>query len=358
MGNASRAASIMTLLAILAAWTEASAEAPRPDRLAVLPVTQVEVAEIPVTYTVPGSVISDGRIDVSSRVVGFIERLDVREGQKVSRGDLLVQIDPTDIDEAIRQAQAGVRTSSEELEDAEQDVQKFTRLAQSGSAASETVRKARMRVDIARASLDRALSVLSAAQAQRSYAGITSPVDGIIVSVARRRGEMATAGSAILTIESREVLLFKAFVSESNLAAIDPKTPVTVRIDTLKDTLFQGRIRGVVPSGDDVTRRYEINLVLPNDLRLVPGMFGRADIVLGAQKAVLVPRGSVARRGGLDGVFVLDGTVARFRWLRLGRNLGDSVEVAAGLSGGETILAATNDAVRDGSVVGTAESKR
>lgn len=358
MGNASRAASIMTLLAILAAWTEASAEAPRPDRPAVLPVTQVEVAEIPVTYTVPGSVISDGRIDVSSRVVGFIERLDVREGQKVSRGDLLVQIDPTDIDEAIRQAQAGVRTSREELEDAEQDVQKFTRLAQSGSAASETVRKARMRVDIARASLDRALSVLSAAQAQRSYAGITSPVDGIIVSVARRRGEMATAGSAILTIESREVLLFKAFVSESNLAAIDPKTPVTVRIDTLKDTLFQGRIRGVVPSGDDVTRRYEINLVLPNDLRLVPGMFGRADIVLGAQKAVLVPRGSVARRGGLDGVFVLDGTVARFRWLRLGRNLGDSVEVAAGLSGGETILAATNDAVRDGSVVGTAESKR
>lgn len=348
----------MTLLAILAAWTEASAEAPRPDRPAVLPVTQVEVAEIPVTYTVPGSVISDGRIDVSSRVVGFIERLDVREGQKVSRGDLLVQIDPTDIDEAIRQAQAGVRTSREELEDAEQDVQKFTRLAQSGSAASETVRKARMRVDIARASLDRALSVLSAAQAQRSYAGITSPVDGIIVSVARRRGEMATAGSAILTIESREVLLFKAFVSESNLAAIDPKTPVTVRIDTLKDTLFQGRIRGVVPSGDDVTRRYEINLVLPNDLRLVPGMFGRADIVLGAQKAVLVPRGSVARRGGLDGVFVLDGTVARFRWLRLGRNLGDSVEVAAGLSGGETILAATNDAVRDGSVVGTAESKR
>jgi RND family efflux transporter MFP subunit len=358
MGNASRAASIMTLLAILAAWTEASAEAPRPDRPAVLPVTQVEVAEIPVTYTVPGSVISDGRIDVSSRVVGFIERLDVREGQKVSRGDLLVQIDPTDIDEAIRQAQAGVRTSREELEDAEQDVQKFTRLAQSGSAASETVRKARMRVDIARASLDRALSVLSAAQAQRSYAGITSPVDGIVVSVARRRGEMATAGSAILTIESREVLLFKTFVSESNLAAIDPKTPVRVRIDTLKDTPFQGRIRGIVPSGDDVTRRYEINIVLPNDPRLVPGMFGRADIVLGAQRAVLVPRGSVARRGGLDGVFVLDGTVARFRWLRLGRNLGDSVEVAAGLSGGETILAAANEAVRDGSVVGTAESQR
>ncbi|MGY6249329.1 efflux RND transporter periplasmic adaptor subunit [Bosea thiooxidans] len=358
MGNASRATCVIALVAVLATWTEASAEAPRPDNQAAVPVTQVQVAEIPVTYTVPGSVVSDGRIDVSSRVVGFIERLDVREGQKVSRGDLLVQIDPTDIDEAIRQAQAGVRTSREELDDAEQDVQKFTRLAQSGSAASETVRKAKVRVDIARASLDRAQSTLSAAQAQKSYAGITSPVDGVVVSVARRRGEMATAGSAILTVESREVLLFKTFVSESNLSAIDRTTPVLVRIDTLRDAPFQGRIRGIVPSGDDVTRRYEINIVLPNDSRLVPGMFGRADIVLGVQKAMLVPRASVTRRGGLDGVFVLDGTVARFRWLRLGRNVGESVEIVAGLSGEETILAAANGAVRDGSVVATVESAR
>lgn len=351
MGNVSRAASIIAVLAALTAWADASAEVPHPDKPVPLSITRVEVAEIPVTYTVPGSVVSDGRIEVSSRVVGFIERLDVREGQKVSRGDLLVQIDPTDIDEAIRQAQAGVRTSREELKDAEQDVQKFTRLAQSGSAASETVRKARVRVDIARAGLDKALSALAAAEAQRNYAGITSPVDGVIVSVARRRGEMATAGLPILTVESREVLLFKAFVSESNLAAIDPKTPVTVRVDTLKDTPLQGRIRGIVPSGDDVTRRYEINIILPNDPRLVPGMFGRAEIVLGARKAVLIPRASVTRRGGLDGIFILDGKIARFRWLRLGRNVGGSVEVVAGLSGGETILATASEAVGDGATV-------
>jgi RND family efflux transporter MFP subunit len=358
MGNASRATWVIALVTVLITSTEASAEAPRTDNQAAIPVTQVQVAEIPVTYTVPGSVVSDGRIDVSSRVVGFIERLDVREGQKVSRGDLLVQIDSTDIDEAIRQAQAGVRTSREELDDAEQDVQKFTRLALSGSAASETVRKAKVRVDIARASLDRTQSALSAAQAQKSYAGITSPVDGVVVSVARRRGEMATAGSAILTVESREVLLFKTFVSESNLSAIDPTTPVLVRIDTLKDAPFRGRIRGIVPSGDDVTRRYEINIILPSDPRLVPGMFGRAEIVLGVQKAVLIPRASVIRRGGLDGVFVLDGTVARFRWLRLGRNVGESVEIVAGLSGGETILAAANDAVRDGAVIAAAGISR
>ena len=51
----------------------------------------VELADVPISVTVPGSIVSDGRIDVSSRIIGFIEQLDVREGQTVSRGDVLVR---------------------------------------------------------------------------------------------------------------------------------------------------------------------------------------------------------------------------------------------------------------------------
>lgn len=358
MHRAFRGVSVLAVLSLLTACGEEAREQQSLAKPIAAAVTRVEVVDVPLTYVVPGSVVSDGRVDVSSRVVGFIEQLDVREGQKVARGDLLVRIDPSDIDEAIRQAQAGVRAGSEELADAEQDVQKFAKLAQSGSASSETLRKAKVRLDIAGATLDKARSALAAAEAQKGYASITSPVDGIIVSVAKRRGEMATAGSTILTVESREVLLFKAFVSESNLGAIDPKTPVTVRIDTLKDAPFLGQIRGIVPSGDDVTRRYEINVVLPSTPSLVPGMFGRAQIHIGAKKAPLIPRRAVVRRGGLDGVFVLDDKTARFRWLRTGQELGDSIEVIAGLSGGETILSAANDAVRDGSVIEISENAR
>jgi RND family efflux transporter MFP subunit len=348
----------MALLAFLSACNEKAADGRSQSKPLILPVTRVEVADISVTSVVPGSVVSDGRIDVSSRVVGFIEQLDVREGQKVSRGDLLVRIDSSDIDEAIRQARAGVDVGHEELDDAEQDVQKYYKLAQSGSATTEALRKAKVKVDIARAALDRAQSALAAAKAQKNYASIESPVDGVVVSVVRRSGEMANAGSRILTVESREVLLFKAFVSESNLAAIDPKTPVTVRIDTLKDKLFQGRIRGIVPSGDDVTRQYEINIVLPNDPALVPGMFGRAEIRLGTQKAPVVPRFAMVRRGGLEGVFVLKDRTARFRWLRTGREWDGSVEVTSGLSGGETILAKPDETVRDGALVEAEEGAR
>ncbi|QUS40019.1 efflux RND transporter periplasmic adaptor subunit [Tardiphaga alba] len=333
---------------LLSAGALAQRATEQPPTIAVAQVIQTD---IPVTYSVPGSVISDGRIEVSSRVVGFIEQLDVREGKKVARGDLLVRIDQTDIDEAIQQAKASVRAAERDQQDAELDVQKFENLARSGSVATETLRKAKVRVDVSGAALDKARSALTVAEAQKNYATITSPVDGVIVSVARRSGEMATVGSTILKVESHQVLLFKAFVSETNLAVIDPNKSVTVRIDTLKNAVFQGRIRGIVPSGDDVTRRYEINIILPKDTRLVPGMFGRAEIVTGTEKAMLVPREAVVRHGGLDGVFVVSDGSARFRWLRTGRVIGDTIEVVSGLSGDERIVATPTDSIRDGASV-------
>jgi RND family efflux transporter MFP subunit len=339
-------AALLLIFPPVAAWA-----APAAEPSAGLATVTVVEREVPVTYSVPGSVVSDGRIDVSSRVVGFIQQLDVREGQTVSRGDLLVRIDPSDIHEAIRQAEASVRASREDLDDAKADVEKYSKLAVTGAIAAETLRKAKVRVDVAQALLDKAQAALAAANAQKGYATITSPVDGVVVSVARRTGEMATAGTPLLTVESREVLLFKTFVAESRLTQIDPKAEVKVRIDTLKDKVFPGRVRGIVPSGDDITRRYEINIILPSDPALVPGMFGRADFSLGSRKTLLVPRAAIVHRGGLDGVFVLDGHSARFRWLRTGKDIGDAVEVNAGLTAGEAILIGPTDALSDGAIV-------
>ena len=351
MAPMSRAACLAALFLFVLSGAGVAAAEPSSEKPTGLSAVPIEETNVPVIYSIPGSVVSDGRIAMSSRVVGFIQQLDVREGQKVSRGDLLVRIDPSDIDEAIRQTEAGVRASREDLDDARQDVEKYSKLAVTGSVAAETLRKAKVRVDVAQAGLDKAQSALAAARAQKGYAAITSPVDGVVVAVTRRAGEMATAGTPLLTVESREVLLFKAFVAESKLSEINPKATVQVRIDTLKGKVFKGRLRGIVPSGDEITRRYEINVILPADPALVPGMFGRADFVFGARTALLVPRAAIVRRGGLDGVFVLDGNSARFRWLRTGKEIDEAVEVNAGLAAGETVLVGATDTLRDGATV-------
>lgn len=341
----------ITLLFLLAACQNTPEKNESASPVIDLPTVTAEMKDVPSTYVITGSVVSDGRIEVSSRVIGFIERLVVREGQNVSRGELLVSIDSTEIDEAIKQAKARIKACREDLNDAEADVRKYAILSPAGAVSTESFRKSKVRARIAQTELDRAMSALSAAESQKTYANITSPVEGVVVAVAKRSGELATVGAPLLTVESHEVLLFKIFVSESNLALIDANAPVTVRIDTLRNVELTGRIRGIVPSGDDVTRRYEIDIILPKVSGLTPGMFGRAEFYLYDKKALVIPREVMVRRGGLEGVFVLEGDVARFRWLRIGREFEQGVEVVAGLREGEKILRSVDASLRDGARV-------
>lgn len=360
-GQGMRSRSVL-VLSICACLLAACADHSGSPASASVPVTAdvavVRLMQLPVTSDVTGSIVSDGRINVTTRVLGFIRQLDVREGQPVRKGDLLLRIDASDIDAAIVQAAAGVQVAQEAWQDAQYDVRQNTQLVPVGAIPADLLRKSRLREETTRAALEQARAALAAAQAQRNYVDITSPVDGVVVSVTGRSGEMAAPGAPLLTVESREVLLFKTFVPEHNLAAIKAGDSVSVRVDALGDERFKGRVRGVVPSGDGVSRRNEVDIVLPRDARLLPGMFGRLEILVDEKPVITVPRAALVRRGGLDGVFVLQEGVARFRWLRTGKHLGDALEVSAGLLDGETILARATDVVRDGTPIQVVGSVR
>lgn len=334
-------------------------KAPGPPSSIVGRTAMVERVLIPDVLVLPGTLVSEERIEVSSRVVGFIQELDVREGQAITRGDLLVQIDPTEIEEAIKRAEATLEATRDELADAEHDVTKLGALAAGGWSSEEALRKARVRRDIARAAVTKAKAALIAALAQRDYATIVSPIDGIVVSRHRSRGDMTTTGAPILTLESRRDLSFHTFMAEANLPGTRLGAPVTLRFDALARRTFTGRLQRLVPSGDPLTRRYEVVVALDPDPDLVAGMFGRAELPRGDTLATMVPHSSVVRYGGLDGVFVVaeDG-VARFRWLRFARERNGLVEVTAGLKGGERILTAGADTARDGAVVSLAGWER
>ncbi|RAI43863.1 efflux RND transporter periplasmic adaptor subunit [Rhodoplanes roseus] len=342
-------------IACLLVLTGCEEEAPKAtfDRPRLpLRIATVEAIDLPDVYSVPGTVVSDDRIDLSSRVVGFIKRLDVREGQRVAKGDLLVEIDPADTDEAIRQAKAGVTAARTDLEDAEHDVTKYTGLAEKGAASGEVLRKAVVRRDSARSTLARSEAALAAAEAQRAYASIPSPVDGVVVIRHKQQGDLATAGTPLLTIESRQRLLFKVYVAEGQLSRLKLSMPASVRIDALPGQVIEGTIQRIVPSGDPVTRRFEVSVAVPPDPALMPGMFGRAEIVFGSTSGIIIPLQAKVQRGGLDGIYVVGSdNLARFRWLRLGRQRDGFVEVTAGLSQGEAIVVVPTTALREGAVV-------
>lgn len=341
---------LMVLPALLAGCgRQQQADAP-PAGQWQLPVLVV-TAGAPLEYTAIGSVVSDRRVDVASRLSGYIRDLRVQEGDAVRVGQLLARIDAADVESAIRQAQAAFASAGAAANDARIDVERFQALFAQHHVSDSEMRKARLRQDAAAEALNQARAALAAASAQRDYAEIRSPLDGVVVARLKRAGDLALPGAPILTLETGRGLMFETSVAEQQVARVAVGQPVAVRIDGIGAPLA-GRVQRVVASADPVTRSYPVKIALPETRGLLPGMFGRADFVLGETPVPVVPAAALVERGGLRGVFVVDDAgTARFRWLRLGREWPDRVEATAGLRPGERIVAVGEPALREGDAV-------
>ncbi|MBL4621096.1 MAG: efflux RND transporter periplasmic adaptor subunit [Immundisolibacteraceae bacterium] len=156
---------------------------------------QVMAASVEQVYRVPGNVTADDRIQLSSRITGFIQQIAVREGDRVARGDLLVEIESAEVTGAIRTAKAALNAAETDLEDARRDVAKFAELAQQGSLPADTLRKAQVRFDLASSQLVEASSASETAVSNLRYTSIRSPVGGVVISLNKRVGDLATTGA-------------------------------------------------------------------------------------------------------------------------------------------------------------------
>jgi len=326
---------------------EPQAVSPPPPKSWTLPVMTATIGA-PVEYTTVGSVVSDQRVEVTSRLSGYIRDISVTEGDQVRRGQVLVRLDASDVEGGIRQGKAGVAAAEAAYRDAQTDLERFQRLFERGSISDNEMRKIRLRHDAARETLNQARAAFDMALAQRNYTEIKSPVAGVVVARVKRTGDLALPGAPILTIESGSGLLFETFAAEGQVAAIAIGKPVEVRIDGMERP-SKGVVSRVVSSGDPVTRSYQIKIALTDTSGLKTGMFGRACFPVGKNDSPVVSRKALIERGGLQGVFVVgsDG-LARFRWLRIGREWSDRVEVMAGLGAEERFVAAPDPALRDG----------
>lgn len=348
----------LALAALLGACGKAPQPAAAPSATSrSLPVTTASTKGT-VEYSVVGSVVSDQRVDVASRLSGYIREVLVQEGDRVRRGQMLARLDAADVEGGIRQGKAAVGAAEAASRDAQIDLDRFQRLFERGSVSDNELRKVRLKAEAAREALNQARAGADTATAQRAYADIVSPVDGVVVTRHKRAGDLAVPGAPLLTLESGRGLLFETFVAEAQVAAIAPGKPAEVRIDGLSVPL-KGTVSRVVPSGDPVSRSYQVKIALPEAAGLMPGRFGRAAFALGESPAPLVPRPALVERGGLTGVFVVDTEGrAHFRWLRIGREWPDRVEVSAGLGANERFVAVAEPALRDGDLITSAKAAR
>ncbi|RMH19256.1 MAG: efflux RND transporter periplasmic adaptor subunit [Acidobacteria bacterium] len=341
----------LALLALTACGVPPAAqETPaRPPAIAVR-VATAERAEVPEATVAAGSVEALRRVRPGSKILGRVERVLVREGEKVRRGQLLATIESRDLEAAVAQARASLAMADAELDNARVHARRMAELHRRGAVTDKSLEDATARFAVATAAREQAQANLEAAEVALSYARVTSPIDGWVVTKAVEAGDVATPGTPFFTLDDLSRVKVTAEVPEAEVAGLAPGSPA--RVDVLGSER-PATVDRVVPAGDRRSRTFAVQLLLDNpDAALKSGMFARVRFPRRPRQALLVPGDALVERGPLEGLFVAgDDGRARLRWVKSGRRHGGRVEILSGLEVGERYLLRPPPGLADGAAI-------
>ena len=324
-------------------------------------VSKIEQQTLPVILPVPGTVVSKERLNVASRITGFIEKITVDEGDVVKPGDTLVEIDNAQIEAAIKGADAAVLAAKADLLDAKDDVKRIKKLVKSKTMAEDDLRNAEVRRAQANATLATAEAELVAKRQDRRYSHIISPVHAQVRERLRDPGDLAAAGESILQLDVIGDMELEVYLPSTSISNISVGQSVNVKVKSC-DELLIAKVTSIVRAADEVTRRYKVRLLLPPDDNLTPGQFGQAQFILGKKNVIVVPASAITERAGIEGVFVKGvSNKLTFRSVRLGKTWQPDVlqpeasqavrEVLAGLEVETLVVTNPTALLRDGDMV-------
>lgn len=304
--------------------------------------------QIDETYTTTGTLVADDRVEIASRLMGYIRDIKVREGTTVKQGQLLLTIDPTEIEAQRAEAEAHVSQARARSAEAKADYARYKTLFEQKLVAANTYTKAELENQVAQEELHAALASLDRVKVQLQYAEIRSPVAGVVVEKHRRAGDLANPGATILTIENPSNIVLETYIREDQLRHVQPGDEVAVSVDAvgLRTT---GVVTQVVPSGDPATHSYLVKATLRELNGARSGMFARSEFSTGTKWTLLVPDDALVMRADLPGIYAVDADgIAHFRMVRSGRHIGGRTEIIAGLGGGEHIVVHADSPVHTG----------
>jgi HlyD family secretion protein len=364
---------------------------------------QVTRRDLVSAVTASGKIEAQTAVDISADITGRIIRLAVREGDRVTKGQFLIQIDPAQYQAAVSRAE-GVVASTEatlaqtraNLDQAARQWNRARQLTELGPnlIAPEAAEQARTSYEVAqanfqatRAQLEQSRAGLQEARDNLAKTRLTSPIAGRVVRLAVEEGEVAVPGTfsretgLLMTVADLSVILAKVQVDETDVVRLAANDSVQVTIDAYPDTTFLGRVTKISHSAkltetqtasgsNDRAVDFDVEVTLadpPRDIR--PDLSCTARMVTDTRSRALsipiialtvrdhervpsenpnVDTTKIKRLGKeAEGVFVVRNGQAVFRPVKVGIAGDEYFEVVDGLRDGETIVAGTYQAIRD-----------
>src|SRR5690242_13425836 len=319
MGKKSKLA-IGIIVIVGAASVLGMSAAKRGNKAVEVRMEAVQKRDLVASVTASGQVRPQTKVDVASDVSGKITKLSVKEGQIVSQGQFLLQIDPAQAEANVQRAEAALASSRAQLAQSQANLDQSKKSLERSASIKKTnpqlmsdeqLEQLRTAVDVntalaesAKHAVDQATASLSDAKTSLSKTTIYAPMAGRVTRLAVEQGETAVPGTfnkdaaTLLTISDMSVLETRVKVDETDVARIKVGDSAQVQIDAFPDTTFIGRVTKISNSSvkaatasqstGDQAVDYEVTIQLlnvPPETR--PDFSATAKIVTDSRKNVL-----------------------------------------------------------------------
>ena len=262
-----------------------------------------------------------------------IDHIYVEVGDKVSKGQKLVQMDA-----------ASLKQLKLQLDNQEIEFRRLDELYKVGGVSKSEWDASKMSLDVKKTSYRNLLENTS----------LLSPISGIITARNYDNGDMYNGNTPVLVVEQIVPVKLLINISENYFSKIKKGSPVKVKFDVFEGEVFNGKISLIYPTINAATRTFPVELVLDNkDMKVRPGMFARVEVNFGSENHVVVPDLAVVKQAGSGDryVFVYEKGKVRYQKVELGRRMGTEYELISGVSNNSQVVVAGHTRLVNGTEV-------
>ena len=314
--------------------SEEKAEETQVQEKVQVKIAKVTSADIPQTETYTATVESDVKNNIAPNASYRIEKIYVEVGDQVRKGQVLVQLDASSMQQMKLQ-----------LENQKVEFGRTEQLYQVGGASKAEYDNAKMQLDV--------ISTQYKQLVENTQ--LLSPISGVVTARNYDNGDLYSSGSGpVLTIEQTNPVKVMVNISEEYYKKVYKGMSVDIDLDAYKGETFNGKVTVVYPTVDVATHTFPVEVTISNPAQKVrPGMFARATVNFGSLNHVLVPDEALVKQIGAGDRYVYvykDGKVS-YNKVELGQHIGTNYEIISGVNLGDEVVVAGQARLANGKEV-------
>lgn len=332
---------IVVGLSACSGQTEAESNVP-VNRTIPVRIATVDTRNLTETLTFTGTLNPRAQVPVVAEVPARLLTVLKNEGDRVSTGALLAELDETDFRLARDRAKAALDVADANRAHAHAEEDRAESLLQTGGITDKDRLAAKLAVQVTEAATAQARTELAIAEQQLSRCQVKAPISGRVAKRSADAGTILSPGAQIFLLVDDSAFEFRAAVSSADFGKVKLGEAVTVTVDVLPGLSTVGRVSRITPLVDTRSRSFEVVVLVAGRPQLVSGLFARADVrVRDVPDSLTVPPAALVRDGADPSraqAFVVVGGKAERRDVRVGVEVADAVQITEGLKAGEMVV--------------------